>query len=40
MVPYEIIDDKGKPNFRVKFQGKEKFLSPVEITSLILTKMK
>lgn len=38
--PFEVIDSNGKPKVRVEYKGEIKELSPEEISSMVLTKMK
>merc|ERR1740122_955393 len=40
LLPYRIIEKSGKPMIVVKVKNKEKVLSPEEVSSMILTKMK
>lgn len=38
--PFTVVDDAGKPKIRVEYQGEEKTLSPEEVSSMVLSKMK
>ena len=38
--PFTVVSDGGKPKIRVEFKGETKTLSPEEISSMILVKMK
>jgi heat shock protein 5 len=40
LLPYEIVDKETKPMIRVNVKGKPKVLSPEEVSSMVLTKMK
>jgi len=40
LLPYEIVDVKGKPGIRVDFKGEKRNFTPEEISSMVLTKMK
>jgi len=38
--PFKVIDDNGKPKIEVTYKTQTKLLTPVEISSMILIKMK
>ena len=38
--PFKVINDCGRPKFRVNFKGEDKIFTPEEISSMVLTKMK
>ncbi|XP_072165853.1 heat shock 70 kDa protein IV-like [Diadema setosum] len=38
--PFRVIDQEGKPKLEVEYKGEKKILSPVEVSSMVLTKMK
>ncbi len=38
--PFKVINDCGKPKFRVNFKGEDKTFTPEEISSMVLTKMR
>ena len=38
--PFEVMSDGGKPKLGVEYKGELKSLSPEEISSMVLTKMK
>lgn len=40
LLPFEIVDQNTKPMIRVKVKGEPKIMSPEEVSSMILTKMK
>ncbi|EKX42534.1 heat shock protein 70, ER luminal [Guillardia theta CCMP2712] len=40
LLPYDIVDQGGKPYVQVKFRGEKKTYSPEEISAMVLTKMK
>merc|ERR1712050_10530 len=40
LLPFAIVDKNSKPVIEVKVKGEEKVLSPEEVSSMILTKMK
>merc|ERR1711959_119761 len=40
LLPYEIVDKGTKPHIRVKVKGEDKDMSPEEVSSVVLTKMK
>eukprot|EP00972_Heterocapsa_arctica_P107765 15871678-Heterocapsa_arctica.AAC.1 len=40
LLPFEIVDQNSKPMIRVKVKGEPKLMSPEEVSSMILTKMK
>merc|ERR1712188_164344 len=40
LLPYEIIDKDSKPMIQVEVKGGKKVLSPEEVSSMVLTKMK
>merc|ERR1719181_1194107 len=40
LLPFEIVDKGGKPQISVLVKGEPKLLSPEEVSSMILTKMK
>lgn len=40
LLPYEIINQDGKPYIRVMVKGKPKVLAPEEVSAIVLTKMK
>eukprot|EP00960_Hanusia_phi_P033242 750362-Hanusia_phi.AAC.1 len=40
LLPYDIVDQGGKPYVQVKFKGEKKTYSPEEISAMVLTKMK
>merc|ERR1712032_1334430 len=40
LLPYKIVDKSGKPMINVLVKGEEKAMSPEEVSSMILTKMK
>lgn len=39
-LPYEIVDNNGKPYIRTQFKGDNKNFSPEEISAMVLIKMK
>ena len=40
LLPYKIVNDKGKPKVKVNYMNEEKLFSAEEISAMILTKMK
>jgi heat shock protein 5 len=40
LLPYDVVDHGGKPQVNVKVNGKDKIMSPEEISAMVLTKMK
>jgi len=40
LLPFEIVESKGKPAIRVNFKGSKRNFTPEEISSMVLTKMK
>ncbi|XP_073468553.1 heat shock 70 kDa protein-like [Aquarana catesbeiana] len=38
--PFQVVSDCGKPNVKVEYKGEEKTFAPVEISSMVLLKMK
>ncbi|KAK9687037.1 ATPase with role in protein import into the ER [Basidiobolus ranarum] len=38
--PFQVVDNEGKPNIKVKVKGEDKIFTPEEISSMILSKMK
>ena len=40
LLPYNVIDNEGKPFIQVEYKGEEKIFSPEEISSMVLSKMK
>ena len=38
--PFSVIDDAGKPKLQVEYMGERKTLSPEEVSSMVLVKMK
>ncbi|XP_068203022.1 heat shock 70 kDa protein cognate 4-like [Palaemon carinicauda] len=40
ILPYEIIDEENKPKIQVKYKKEKKVLTPEEVSSMILSKMK
>lgn len=38
--PFEVINDGGKPKIKVEYKGQTKKLSPEEVSSMVLSKMK
>ncbi|XP_071479863.1 heat shock 70 kDa protein IV-like [Diadema antillarum] len=38
--PFKVINQEGKPKLEVEYKGEKKILSPVEVSSMVLTKMK
>ena len=38
--PFRVINSRGKPNIQVEYKGETKTLSPEEVSSMVLTKMK
>merc|ERR1719199_2226074 len=40
LLPYKITDKSGKPHIKVKVKGEWKEMSPEEVSSMVLTKMK
>jgi len=40
LLPYKIIDKSGKPYVEAEVNGAKKQMSPEEISSMILVKMK
>merc|ERR1719169_393195 len=40
LLPYKIVDKGGKPQIRVKVKGESKDMTPEEVSSVVLTKMK
>jgi len=40
LLPYKIVNDKGKPKVKVNFMNSEKLFSAEEISAMILSKMK
>ncbi|GCE98323.1 ATPase with role in protein import into the ER [Zygosaccharomyces mellis] len=39
-LPYEVVDNKGKPGVKVTVKGEERIFTPEEISGMVLTKMK
>ena len=40
LLPFKIVDQGGKPMISVKVKGAEKIMTPEEVSSMVLTKMK
>jgi len=40
LLPYKIVNDKGKPKVKVNYMNEDKLFSAEEISAMILTKMK
>jgi len=40
LLPYTVLNEKGRPKVQVSFMNEEKTFSPEEISAMILTKMK
>merc|ERR1711966_30148 len=40
LLPFDIVDKQGKPQIKVNVKGEPKLLSPEEVSSMVLTKMK
>ena len=40
LLPFDLVDVKGKPQIKVNVKGEPKLLSPEEVSSMVLTKMK
>jgi len=40
LLPYTVLNEKGRPKVKVSFMNEEKTFSPEEISAMILTKMK
>lgn len=40
LLPFEIIEKNSKPMIQVKVKGENKMMSPEEVSSMVLTKMK
>ena len=40
LLPFKIVDKSGKPQIRVKVKGEDKDMTPEEVSSVVLTKMK
>merc|ERR1719345_651644 len=40
LLPFDIVDQNSKPMISVKVKGEDKLMGPVEISSMILIKMK
>jgi len=40
LLPFDIVDQKGKPYIKVLVNGKEKTLAPEEVSAMVLQKMK
>jgi len=40
LLPFEIVNQGGKPMISVKIKGEDKTMSPEEVSSMVLTKMK
>jgi L1 cell adhesion molecule like protein len=40
LLPYTVVEDKGRPKVKVDYMGTEKLFSAEEISAMILTKMK
>lgn len=38
--PFQVVSDSGKPKIKVEHAGEQKVLTPEEISSMVLTKMK
>ncbi|VEU22854.1 DEKNAAC103926 [Brettanomyces naardenensis] len=38
--PFEVIDDAGKPKIQVQYKGEKKILTPEEVSSMVLQKMR
>ncbi|XP_071504546.1 heat shock 70 kDa protein IV-like [Diadema antillarum] len=38
--PFKVINQEGKPKLEVEYKGEKKILSPEEVSSMVLTKMK
>src|SRR3954447_15360597 len=38
--PFKVIEKAGKPVIQVEFKGEQKFFTPEEISSMVLTKMR
>lgn len=40
LLPYEIVNNEGKPNIKVKIKNKDTIFAPEQISAMILEKMK
>ena len=40
LLPYNVVNEKGRPKVKVNYMGSDKLFSPEEISAMILTKMK
>jgi len=40
LLPYNIVDQGGKPQITVKVNGEQKIMAPEEVSSMVLVKMK
>jgi len=40
LLPYKIVEDKGRLQIRVKVNGKDKMMGPEEVSAMVLVKMK
>merc|ERR1712066_1170181 len=40
LLPFQIVDQGGKPQISVKAHGEDKVMAPEEVSSMVLTKMK
>ena len=40
LLPYTVLNEKGRPKVKVSFMNEDKSFSPEEISAMILTKMK
>lgn len=40
LLPYSVVDEKGRPKVKVNYMGEDKLFSAEEISAMILTKMK
>merc|ERR1712050_471875 len=40
LLPFQIVDQGGKPQISVKVNGEQKSMAPEEVSSMVLTKMK
>ncbi|QPG75509.1 Hsp70 chaperone [Brettanomyces nanus] len=38
--PFKVIDDAGKPKIQVQYKGESKVLTPEEVSSMVLNKMR
>jgi heat shock protein 5 len=40
LLPFKVVNNKGKPNIEIRIKGEDKLFSPEEVSAMILTKMK